>query len=207
MVPPIDPLFAPAQERGILAATLSMRVDEGSVDVGRVIEEVTARRPLARLPLLPVPTTRYGVQLLVDVSPAMDPFAADVEYLVEAARRVMGVHRVSTAAFQGAPLDNVLGPTGEPGPWRPPPPGTPVVLVSDLGIGGPLLGHERPTRKEWLSFAARARAAGCPVIALVPFAPPRWDRRLRRAIRIVHWDRRTTAGVVRRAIGPGHQRV
>ena len=80
-----------------------------------------------------------------------------------------------------------------------------MLVISDLGIGGPVVNPGRARREEWLAVAARAHAAGCPLVALVPFAPHRWHPALARAMVCIHWDRPTTAGVVRRAVGPGHE--
>jgi hypothetical protein len=82
-----------------------------------------------------------------------------------------------------------------------------VVIVSEMGIGGPLVNPHRASGREWLDFAARVEAAGCPLVALVPFEPRRWDPRLARRITFVHWDRPTTAGAVRRAVAGARKRA
>jgi hypothetical protein len=198
--PRMEPLFAPPQRRGILAAALATQVEEGPLDVAEILAHLSALRPLRRIPRRPVPTLRRGVQLLVDHSPAMAPYAADAEALAREMAEVAGAPGMQVLAFSGSPTRGVFSALGEVEAWRPPPRGTPVAVVSELGIGGPLVGGERGTRREWLEVARRARVAGCPVVALVPFGPRRWDPALARAMTLVHWDRPTTAGAVRRAL-------
>jgi hypothetical protein len=200
----LEPLFAAHQARAIVAAAVATRRHDGDVDVARALEDVTRRRPLRRLPRVPRASLQAGCQILVDYSRAMEPYAADREALVHALRTTVGEPRVSVYAFRGPPLGTSRGGRPDPDAWRPPPRGTPIVIVSDLGIGGPPLDRHRTTRQDWLALATRARRARCPLVAFVPFGPKRWDPVLARHITHVHWDRPTSVGVVRRAIGPGH---
>jgi hypothetical protein len=103
--------------------------------------------------------------------------------------------------FTGCPSRDCAAPGDEDmHPWQAPPPGTPLLLFSDLGIGRPPGTTDRASVEEWVDFADRARTAGCTLIALVPYGPRRWPRRLTRVMQIVHWDPRTTAAVVRRGL-------
>src|SRR5690606_24115468 len=86
--------------------------------------------------------------------------------------------------------------------WRayePPTPGTPVLVVSDLGISrSRAAGGASP--EEWLAFADLVAATGRRCVALVPFPPHRWPAALERAMHIVHWDRTTSVHTVQRAL-------
>jgi hypothetical protein len=98
--------------------------------------------------------------------------------------------------FAGCPL---RGAGAGPKPWhryRPPLPGVPVVLLTDLGICQPPLATDSADECEWLEFATLVRRAGCPLLALVPYGETRWPRALARALNIIHWDRGTTASTV-----------
>ena len=202
---PIEPLFHPGQVRGILIASLAARSFDGPIDALRVIAQAARLEPIDSIPRLPGPTLRRGAQVLVDQSTAMDPFLDDKGQILTAISQVVGVPRLRVFHFIGCPTRGVFSARqDEASLWSPPPHGTPVVLISDLGIGGSLLDRDHSTRGEWLGMAQRCRAKSCPVLAFVPFAPDRWDRELARRITMIHWDRRTTAGTVRRAVGPGH---
>ena len=199
-------LFEPLQTRGILGAALATRSPDGPLDIGRIVASLVQLRPLKALPRLPVPTLRRGAQLLLDRGEAMIPFIQDLEELRVAIEDVVGQSRLEVLDFVACPGRKAgSGPQTTWRSWSPPPAGMPVIIATDLGIGGPFVSRERADSREWCEFAQRARGAGCPVIAFVPFAPQRWPREVSRWITLVHWDRRTTAGVVRRSVGPGHQ--
>jgi hypothetical protein len=76
----------------------------------------------------------------------------------------------------------------------------PVLIASDFGIGTPPEDDAPASVSEWTAFARRVLASGCPLMALVPFAPQRWPQRLARIIDFVHWSERTTARQVVRVL-------
>lgn len=198
------PIFAAGRARSIVAASVSTRSNDGPIAMRALIEKLCRLEPVSALPRRAVPTVRRGVQLLVDRSSAMDPYSADIADVVRVVSQVVGTPRTQLLRFSRTPL--TVTPSRAPAAesWRAPALGTPVFIISDLGIGGDALGEARPPRRDWLELARRARSAGCAVVALVPFAPDRWDPQVARVIMHIHWDHRMTAGAVRRAIGPGH---
>jgi len=136
----------------------------------------------------------------------MDPYVSDQDELVAAIERVVASPRLATFSFVGSPLRGVLSRLSHAEQkWVAPPRATTVVLISDLGLGGPVVNLERSRRSEWTQFASKCRRAGSSVVAFVPFAPSRWDPVVAHLIRHVHWDRRTTAGVVHRAMSVGQR--
>jgi hypothetical protein len=78
-------------------------------------------------------------------------------------------------------------------PWHPPARGTPIIIASDLGLGGPPMSRDRAQPSEWILFADRASAAGCPVVVLSPFDRGLVPRYIAAVLRCVRWDRSTTA--------------
>jgi hypothetical protein len=204
-LPALEPLFVPRWTRAILAAALSTPVEEGPVDVDRLVEALARRQAVSRLPRLLLPTVRHGVQLLLDRSPAMTPFLRDQRWLEERIRRVVGVERVEARRFSACPLrGSGRGPvTDWERPYRPPPAGTPVVLLTDLGIGRPPGWDEWAGVDEWLRFADQVRRARCRPIAFVPYQPRRWPARLVRAMTVIQWDRTTTVASARQRARAG----
>jgi hypothetical protein len=194
--PPLIPLFRPQWTRGILSAALATRADDGLLDIEEVTEILARREQVERLPTVPSRTLERGVQLLLDKSQAMMPFVRDEAWMLKEIRNVIGADKVEVLRFVGSP---VRGAGAGPKPWgeyRPPPPGTPVVVLSDLGICQPTLAADWAGEEEWLKFAERARRASCPLIALVPYKASRWPRTLARLMTIVQWDRSTTVATV-----------
>jgi hypothetical protein len=193
------PLFRPRWTRGVLTAALSTDDENGPVDVDRLTEQLARAEAPAELPRRRWPTMRHGVQLLVDVGEGMLPYAHDQDVLTTYLRAIVGAHRVATRAFRGTPLEDPADPAESR--WTPPRPGTPIALLTDLGIARPPLSMDPAPVGDWLRFADEARRALCPVVAFVPYRSERVPMPLRRAISVVQWDRRTTANRVRAEVG------
>ncbi len=199
-----EPIFPRVHARSILAAAAATRSADGPLDVRALIDTLSRLEPVRLLPRRPTATLRHGVQLLLDVSSAMEPFAQDMLEIARVVEQVVGGPRTQRLRVRASPLRAVTTRAQREEPWRAPVRGTPVLIVSDLGIGGDPLERTGPTSADWHVLAKRARASGCPVVALVPFGAAHWDGALMQLIMHIHWDHRVTAGVVRRAIGPGH---
>jgi hypothetical protein len=198
--PPLSPLLAPQWARGILSAALATRAEDGPLDTERVVERLANYENVERFPTVVTRTLRRGAHLLLDKSQAMTPFTRDQAWLAREIRRVAGGSHVALLRFVGSPL---RGAGGAPPPWpayEPPPAGTPVVLLTDLGAGRPPLAADRADAGEWGEFAAEMHRAGCPVVAFVPYGPARWPPGLERHMTIVEWDRRTTVATVGRML-------
>lgn len=207
-VPPAPPLFPSIRFRGILTAALATALPEGEIDLERILPVVGQGIPLSRLPRLPNLTLRRGVQVLIDLSPGMDPFRQDQQSLMETLGSIFSDDRLSVLSFAGCPDRGAgAGPRKEWTPWKPPPVGMPVLAVTDLGIGGPILDDDRAIPGEWIRFAGSVRAKGHPLLALVPYEALRWPPRLSRAMTLIHWSERTTAGEIRRAMRDARYRL
>jgi hypothetical protein len=207
-VAPTPPLFRRVVRRGILAATLSTLVPEGDLDTDRILRTICDGQPIERLPRLPRATMRRGVQVLLERSPSMDPFRQDQCDLVKALTDILTADRLEVLYFAASPFRGVgSGARSTWREWKPPPRGTPILAVTDLGIGGPMIEEDRPSPGEWLRFARRAEIAEHLLIALVPYEVVRWPPTLARAMPIIHWSERTTAGQIRRAIRDAERRL
>lgn len=205
--PPPDPILPPLTRRGILSAALATRAPDGPPDLDLILDTVTRGVPLREIPRRDVPTLRMGAQVLVDTWVGMAPYTTDRDQLLDGLRRIFGPARMEVLRFAGDPLRGAgAGPRTDWRPWRPPLPGTPVLVLSDLGIGGPALDGERASARNWVRFARSARDARCPVVVFVPFGPARWPPAVADAMLLVHWAERLTAGAVKRAVGRGHRR-
>jgi hypothetical protein len=146
---------------------------------------------------------RLGVQVLLDVGIGMEPFTRDQTRFVAAIRSVVGRSHVETAQFVGCPARGALAwPYVEWRPYRRPDPGQPALALTDLGIGS-ASGPDHGTPAEWLAFAQALARQNSPLVALVPYPRSRWPQPLQGRITIVQWDRPTTVGHTRIALGRG----
>jgi hypothetical protein len=192
-----EPLFRPNWQRGILSAVLATEGQDGPPDIEKIVEHLVQGRIVHTIQRKPWPTLRRGVQLLIDQSEALTPFFADQTLLQHVIMQVAGTEKTEILHFSALPDRAGAGLEFEWQPYRPPLAGTPIVLLTDLGIGRPPGIGEWATTAEWLLFAQHIRRAGCPLLAVLPYARDRCPPALRRAIRIIPWDRHTTAGLAR----------
>jgi len=184
---PLDPLLAPNGARNIVAAIAATSVAEGEMDLERIVAHVARGELVADLHRRTSITVRNGVQLLIDRSETMSLFARDTSWIEEQLVRVVGADRVQSLRFDGLPQRGVGHRGEEWQAWRTPIAGVPVLVLTDLAA----------SPGEWAAFAETVRAAGCPLVALVPYPPHRWPAV---PLTIVHWDRSLDARRARLAM-------
>ncbi|MEV6109111.1 hypothetical protein AB0M28_31060 [Streptomyces sp. NPDC051940] len=195
--PPHLPLLAPRSTAAVLHAALSRTRPEGEPDVEAAAHRIARGRPVAHIPRRPLPTLRYGVQILADVSASMEPFARDVHDVIAAVQAVAGPARTRVRWFSDVPGRGAGdGQRATWGPYRPPQPGTQVLILSDLGAGGPFLNPWRAAPAEWRLTVRQIQQAGCRAVAFVPLPRHRWPHWIRGVLPAVVWDRGTTVGQV-----------
>jgi len=200
-------LFRPDRQRALLTALCSGPAPTGEPDIEAAVEIAARGEPLLTLPAEIRPTTRRGLQLLVDQGEAMLPFARDQEQVRRTITLLAGPDGFEVVQFARTPLDPPgagIGPMWTWRPYRPQLPGQPVLVLSDLGALSPP--GDRPDVEDgWRRFAALLHEAGCPLVALVPAPRRRLSARLRSVIAVVPWDRptgvRDAAAAARRAGG------
>jgi hypothetical protein len=193
-----DALLPARTANAVLGAAVATLGPSRWVDVDALVRGIAGRRLGRTLPRLNRRTLARGAQVLVDVGEALEPFATDRGDLVERLRRVMGVN-LEEGWFVNSPEDGVGIGFGGPMRYDPPAPGTPVLLVTDLGVGGPVLRPRRPRSQVWAQFAQALRRRDSPVVAFVPYPPDRWPAGSARPLAVVEWDRTTTLTTVRAA--------
>jgi len=201
---PPEPLFVRKWVRGILTVVLSTHSPDGPVDIEEVTEKLSNREPLFELPRLVLPTMRRGLQLLLDMGEGMRPFVHDQSSLQKEIADVVGREGLEVLRYAGSPLRGAgKGSRRSWKPYQPPACGTPVLLLSDLGIGRSPFGAaaEAAGVEEWREFAALLRRTGCPLLAFVPYPPSRWPSALGREMHMVQWDRATNVTTLRRLVG------
>ncbi|MGW7647870.1 hypothetical protein [Streptomyces bobili] len=195
--PPHLPLLAPRSTAALLTILLARITRDGELDVERATEQLAQARPLTAIPRLPLPTLRYGVQILADSSSAMEPFARDVDDVIGHVRALAGVAGTQVLRFADVPLRGAgPGPRATwQRPYRPPRPGVRVLILSDFGAGGSAVNPWRATEQEWRTIIASIHQRGCEPVGLVPLPERLWPQWARGGLLpLVAWDRGTTVG-------------
>jgi hypothetical protein len=196
-----EPPWTPEWARGVMVTAVSAPVASRRLDQRALVRKVSRQQVLRTVPWQRRPSTRRGVQLLLDHSPGMVPFVHDRRWLQELTASVAGRDRVQVLRFTGSPRRGVVhADSTAKGPYRVPAPGTPVVLVSDLGRLRPPLGGERTARlHEWLDFIDHVLHCGCPPICLTPFPPAEYPAPVRDRVALIPFDRRISLRDAREA--------
>ena len=197
---PTARLFSPLQERAMLTAALSTRAFEGDLDIEEIADVLASGRLLGRVPRVATTTVRRGVQVLVDSSAALDPYRSDVQQILVSFDALLADDRLQIHTFFGCPGRGVLATQREAEPWPPPALGTLVAIISDFGIGGPMIDDDRASAAEWLGFLGLVRRGGYSAVGFVPYEARRWPPAIARSMRLIHWSERTTVGEIRRAL-------
>jgi hypothetical protein len=180
---------------GILTGAVATDAGDGPPDVDALTELVAQRRFEEAVPRIVRASLFRGVQLLLDRSPAMTPFARDVTELAQLVRLIVG-HDVEEVSFADHPLDRLPRDGTE---YAPPRPGTPVLALSDLGIGQPP-GHLRADAGDsWPPLAELLRRRGSELVVFVPYPRSRWP--VLPGVRMIPWDTTTSPADVTRAVG------
>jgi hypothetical protein len=195
---PFDPLIRQNKARAMISTLVATVVEEGTIDVPRLISAIARNEPLRRLYRQRSRTVRRGVQLLVDRSESMTLFSRDVRTLVRDIQNVIGEQRVELRLFADCPSRGAGAPGEKPWPaYRAPAASAPILMLTDLGIGATAVA--RATQEEWDRFFAATNAAACPVYALVPYPGDRWPAALAAQVSCLMWDPATTVQHARRA--------
>jgi hypothetical protein len=178
---PSAPPVAPVRARAAFGTIVRRDTRGRRIDLDRLISRAARGRPWTPLPFLIEPRVAPFVQVLCDIGENMEPYLDDVTFLARRLREVAGLDRSESRTFVGTPLRGTdVDPfTDEAVAWEPPPSGSVVVLVTDLGLNGPSDPWSRadPTVTEWRRFASELDDAEVLAVVLTPYAADRWPAR------------------------------
>jgi hypothetical protein len=189
---PFRPLLRPRTAAGVVAAAVRTWGPGSRIDERRTVAELARGRPIRKFPRRPLLSVYRGVQVLVDQGEAMEPYGRDQLHVVDVISRVVGPEATTVGSFENCPSRGV---------WMLPRvgvvPGRPVVVLTDLGLGGPQVQPVRASATEWCRYAVGLARAGSPVIAFVPYSVDRAYRMVSRRIAVVLWDRASISAAQR----------
>jgi hypothetical protein len=198
--PAPEPLLEPLWTRQVLAGITATERPLGDLDVASLVRALAERRPLRRLPRKMRPTLRLGVQVLLDRDESMMVFFADQSALRRDIERLVGRERMTVLRCDRFPPTRVSELTSMTWrPYAPPPPGTPVLIVSDLGMARGAFPPSISDEASWDAFLRVLKAGENRVAALVPCPCDRYPPFVREAIHLLLWDRATRPSEARRA--------
>jgi hypothetical protein len=189
----LESLLEPRSTRATLAAAVSTVSDDGPVHTEALVEAVAEVRPIHPLPRRHVPTLRRGVQVLLERGDAMLPHTEDAEDVLKRLDGVVsGSLQVVSFDYDPTHVDSDDNPDGVA--YKPPPPGTPVLAITQLGL------RQGRGSGTWIRLASALARRGSRLIALVPTAARSVPSAVSRVIAVIAWDRTTTIASVLRAL-------
>ncbi len=201
--PPLAPvpLLSPLAGRFIVQELIISRRPGPVPDIDRLVEAMARGEIPQPIPWQESRTLARGAQVLVDYGEGMEPFAGDQRALVELVRRLAGEALVEVQTIHESP-----DPRDPVDPWTPPPPGTPVLALTDLGLAGRIEQRTPDLVAAWRSAASTLARRGSSLTVLTPYPPARYPTPLASAICLVRWDRPTTTAQARRVRREGPSR-
>ena len=173
-LPPTPPLPREVA-RAAMSAVIATHHVGRRLDLDWIVRRAARLEPIAPPRLLGELRTAPVIWLLVDCGEGMEPYAADTTFLVAELIAVGGTDRIDRHAFTGTPTRG-LDPdprTGKAKPWTPPPPRALLVVLSDLGAGGPPGSRDCASAAAWAAFAKSVSSADATLRALTPFGRAR----------------------------------
>ncbi len=197
--PELLPLLDPMTLRSAVVSAVETRSLETVPDVDALTAALIRGEAIREIPFRRSPTVRRGAQVLVDRGPGMVPFVRDADQLAAAISSLVNASSTSVLRFRGMPGWGVYDLHGARRRYEYPPPGVPVVIISDFGISSEALPDVRPVLSEWLQLVRELRARGSSVVAFIPYERERWPRELAGSVVLVNWDRGATSMKIRTA--------
>ncbi|WP_437623567.1 SUMF1/EgtB/PvdO family nonheme iron enzyme [Sorangium sp. So ce1151] len=192
--PPAPPLAAWSRLWPVLRAVLQASVPGRNPDVPALLRAWSRGEIVRCVPRVPQRTWTERASIWVDRSPRLVPFWSDQSDVCRRLRTTCGHSGLQVRLLDGRTQAGSIARHGNLLAGFRPAPGTPVLVLGDLGAYG-----SPGERAAWLRTARRLRRAGVRVAALVPSPEARWDPRVGKAWAAVPWERgRRRGGVVGR---------
>lgn len=167
----------------------------GPLDLDRLTRQVAACRIPRHLPRRSSPRWHPDLVVVLDFSTRLWPYRWDMHQLANRLMRVVGRSGVSLRIVERGPLgpwsdwvahQNRASPIDPPEQaWTMPRPGTPVLLVSDLGM---LLGPGSATAATWAGFADDLMRAQVRPLALVPLGAAQLGEPVPLRLPVLRWS-------------------
>lgn len=158
------------------------------VDVNRLVRLIARNRAIQNLPRLKRLSWATHCQVLVDLDERLSPFWGDFWRLLAGLEHLRGRDGMDVYLFRAgpdSPYRRMNGLRWLDDGYRPPPLGTPILVLSDLGF----YAQRHQPRLAWLALGERLHQLGHRPTALLPCPPRLWHASLLDPWRAVCWDR------------------
>ncbi len=206
-VPGKLPLLPWSRMWPFLFGVLGCYCETRSIDVDRAVEMAARVECMSRIPFLQRLTRAGTCQIILDMDRSLLPYWDDESDLKQKIEKLRGSSGLEVLVFENGPEGLCRRWTKDLGnaiPYRFPVPGSPILIISDLGClekneggkGRRVEGEKVSTshgagrrRREWMRFGKRLNRAGFLPTVLSLCSSRYWDNEMVRYWRLVCWDR------------------
>jgi hypothetical protein len=173
-LPPFEPLIRWERLWPFLKQVLGRPLDTGALDIPKVVNALAQLKPLKQIPFEKRPGWAGSCLVVFDYSPQMVPFRKDIYILHQGIKNLRGKTGYHVVIVEDSPLRNVrmAGGKTQKKYFPAPLPGTPVLIISGLG----LFSDEEHIQKAWKTLGRRFKGLGIRPVVLTPASPELWDR-------------------------------
>lgn len=196
-------LFPALTYRGILGAALLVKKPCKTININALMMELVKGRIPKKMPFQKTKSLEHGCTLLLDYSDSMTPFWEDLSALAVQLENLLGKERVAIYEFDQDPnLSERRLATGKAEPWQFET-GRPILVASNVDITGQQ--RRNIPGPVWRKFINTCKKQKIPLLILIPWSPEFWPSGLGRHPLLIPWNQNTTAAMVHRLVGGGHE--
>lgn len=186
--PPLQPLVSWSRLWPVLRILLSAQQRKNRPDLNRLVKILANARQPTKIPWQQQKNWTAGLRILMDYPNRMRLFDRDYLQLVMQLKKLRGDNGFISEILEDYPGGRVISLLGRQNhwqAWKMPEPGTPLLILSDLGLydsGG-------QAEKHWLAFGRKLLAAGCTAYVLMPVPARYLSREMASYYQCISWDR------------------
>jgi len=197
-------LLADNTSRGVLTAALATQREGDEIDIQSLIKHAVTGHLPQKLPRLSAGTLEQGCQLLLHYSNDMVPYWEDLNALAHQVQQSIGATQVELYEFVDEPQEAKRWlPPKQLDEWQPKK-GKPLMVATDLGIGEQI--STKALMDVWHPFIRQCEKVGAPLMLLIPWQRRYWpEQHLGSFPTLIHWHPCTSAAMIHRLFGQGHQ--
>ncbi|MFT5324875.1 MAG: sulfatase activating formylglycine-generating enzyme [Planctomycetaceae bacterium] len=185
-----DPLATMAEVLTRLRQVADLTRPGSRVDVDRLVFEISRGRQLTEIPRLNRRSWGQGLHIVIDLARRLVPYRRDQKMIGRAMKRLLpkGGGTVSVLR-EGCDTPIIEWPGDQAGQELHPPPGSIVLVLSDLGTQQQ--SNSRAAEDRWTRIGRKLRDRECAALAMVPCRPDAVPPRLARLWTLIPWERRS----------------
>lgn len=198
-------LFPALTQRGIVAAAINVQAFGKTIDLPALVVDLVKGQVPKKLPFHKTKSLEHGCRLLLDYSDSMTPYWEDLSSLIRQFENLLNNERLTCYQFEEDPnASECISPNALAETWYSKPK-RPIVVATDFGITGQK--RRNTLSPAWRKFIKICKNQHIPLVILIPWPPEFWPCDLDTYPLLISWSQNTTAAMVSRLVGKGHELV